>query len=249
MLHFSRQLCLVRCGPWNFPQNRHQCHRQCATHLGRGIRPRCTNIRNIDFSVRNGCGRPSSCNEIEPGRLNSIRSHLKTEETRPSLGIVYIFSSDVRKDTKPKYDWTPPDSGQTLEQRTFPNTGKAWNPQIPTSGTRKFRLGNFYHLHRTAHCKHFRKYGNGHHDGHFRFVGNAQRAYCTGDATRYLRVLGIESSCDDTGAAVVDSESRILGEALNSQAQLSVEMGGVMPFFSQKIHAACIEGIVFSFQS
>lgn len=32
------------------------------------------------------------------------------------------------------------------------------------------------------------------------------------------RVLGIESSCDDTGAAVVRGDGKILGEALASQA-------------------------------
>ena len=36
-------------------------------------------------------------------------------------------------------------------------------------------------------------------------------------------VLGIESSCDDTGAAVVDDKGNIIGEALNSQTRLHVE--------------------------
>lgn len=30
-------------------------------------------------------------------------------------------------------------------------------------------------------------------------------------------ILGIETSCDDTGAAVVNSDGKVLGEALNSQ--------------------------------
>ena len=37
------------------------------------------------------------------------------------------------------------------------------------------------------------------------------------------KVLGIETSCDDTGAAVVDEMGEILGESLNSQSRLSVE--------------------------
>ena len=37
------------------------------------------------------------------------------------------------------------------------------------------------------------------------------------------KVLGIETSCDDTGAAVVDETGHILGESLNSQSRLSVE--------------------------
>lgn len=30
-------------------------------------------------------------------------------------------------------------------------------------------------------------------------------------------ILGIESSCDDTGCGIIDSNGNILGEALNSQ--------------------------------
>ena len=32
-----------------------------------------------------------------------------------------------------------------------------------------------------------------------------------------LVLLGVETSCDDTGAAVVDERGRILGEAIDSQ--------------------------------
>lgn len=30
-------------------------------------------------------------------------------------------------------------------------------------------------------------------------------------------ILGIETSCDDTGCAILDTQGNILGEALNSQ--------------------------------
>lgn len=40
---------------------------------------------------------------------------------------------------------------------------------------------------------------------------------------RKKRVLGIETSCDDTGAAVVDEDGIVLGEALNSQTQFHVQ--------------------------
>lgn len=36
-------------------------------------------------------------------------------------------------------------------------------------------------------------------------------------------ILGIETSCDDTGAAIVDSEGNVLGEALHSQLQTHLE--------------------------
>ena len=41
------------------------------------------------------------------------------------------------------------------------------------------------------------------------------------DSRRY--VLGIETSCDDTGAAIVDSDGNIIGEALNSQTDTHVQ--------------------------
>lgn len=36
-------------------------------------------------------------------------------------------------------------------------------------------------------------------------------------SSKPIVVLGIETSCDDTGVALVDSTGKILGEALNSQ--------------------------------
>lgn len=39
----------------------------------------------------------------------------------------------------------------------------------------------------------------------------------------YSRILGIETSCDDTGCAVVDTDRNILGECLMSQQQIHLE--------------------------
>ena len=38
-------------------------------------------------------------------------------------------------------------------------------------------------------------------------------------------MLGIESSCDDTGAAVVTSDGVVLGEALATQAEIHAPWG------------------------
>ena len=54
-------------------------------------------------------------------------------------------------------------------------------------------------------------------------------------------VLGIETSCDDTGVAVVRSDGTILGEALASQAELHEEWGGVMPSVARDAHAEALE--------
>ena len=36
-------------------------------------------------------------------------------------------------------------------------------------------------------------------------------------------ILGIETSCDDTGVAIVNHEKRILGESLNAQLQIHLK--------------------------
>ena len=40
---------------------------------------------------------------------------------------------------------------------------------------------------------------------------------------RRLHVLGIETSCDDTGAAIVNENGHVLGDCINSQTELTVE--------------------------
>lgn len=40
---------------------------------------------------------------------------------------------------------------------------------------------------------------------------------------KYSKVLGIETSCDDTGCAIVDTNRNILGEYLHSQQQIHLE--------------------------
>ncbi|KAK9803673.1 hypothetical protein WJX72_010519 [[Myrmecia] bisecta] len=57
-------------------------------------------------------------------------------------------------------------------------------------------------------------------------------------------VLGIESSCDDTGVAVVRSDGTILGEALATQADIHAPWGGVVPKLAQQAHAAVMDSTV-----
>uniref|UniRef100_A0A0R3WQJ2 N(6)-L-threonylcarbamoyladenine synthase n=1 Tax=Hydatigena taeniaeformis TaxID=6205 RepID=A0A0R3WQJ2_HYDTA len=58
--------------------------------------------------------------------------------------------------------------------------------------------------------------------------------------------LGIETSCDDTGVAVVNGKRTILGESLASQTPTSVKMGGVIPPLAQKLHVENIGGTVLT---
>jgi len=64
------------------------------------------------------------------------------------------------------------------------------------------------------------------------------------DRTRPFTVLGIESSCDDTGAAVVRSDGVILGEALASQDAIHAPWGGVVPGLARDAHEAQIDTVV-----
>ncbi|XP_038077596.1 probable tRNA N6-adenosine threonylcarbamoyltransferase, mitochondrial [Patiria miniata] len=57
-------------------------------------------------------------------------------------------------------------------------------------------------------------------------------------------VLGIETSCDETGAAVVDEEGKVLGEGLYSQKRIHVKNGGVIPTLAQDLHRQHIDSVV-----
>ncbi|KAG1680973.1 hypothetical protein FOA52_009932 [Chlamydomonas sp. UWO 241] len=63
------------------------------------------------------------------------------------------------------------------------------------------------------------------------------------DRSEWL-VLGIESSCDDTAAAVVAGDGRILGHCIASQAGLHEQYGGVKPDVARDAHAAAIQATV-----
>ncbi|XP_011496090.1 PREDICTED: probable tRNA N6-adenosine threonylcarbamoyltransferase, mitochondrial [Ceratosolen solmsi marchali] len=56
-------------------------------------------------------------------------------------------------------------------------------------------------------------------------------------------ILGIETSCDDTGMAIVDSNGKILGEALNSQLHVHLPEGGIDPAVARDLHLQNIESV------
>ena len=51
-----------------------------------------------------------------------------------------------------------------------------------------------------------------------------------------MLVLGIETSCDETGVAVYDSERGLLAHTLYSQVKLHAEYGGVVPELASRDH-------------
>lgn len=53
---------------------------------------------------------------------------------------------------------------------------------------------------------------------------------------RFMLVLGIETSCDETGLALYDSQRGIVGQILYSQIDLHAEYGGVVPELASRDH-------------
>jgi len=51
-----------------------------------------------------------------------------------------------------------------------------------------------------------------------------------------MNILGIETSCDETGVAVYDSERGLLAHALFSQVKIHAEYGGVVPELASRDH-------------
>jgi N6-L-threonylcarbamoyladenine synthase len=62
--------------------------------------------------------------------------------------------------------------------------------------------------------------------------------------SKLFTVLGIESSCDDTGAAVVRSDGVILGEGLASQESIHEKWGGVVPGLAQEAHETNLDRVI-----
>ena len=57
-------------------------------------------------------------------------------------------------------------------------------------------------------------------------------------------VLGLESSCDDSAAALVTSDRRILAQAVVGQTQAHQPYGGVVPEIAARAHVEILPGLV-----
>ncbi|MBQ2897261.1 MAG: tRNA (adenosine(37)-N6)-threonylcarbamoyltransferase complex transferase subunit TsaD [Clostridia bacterium] len=58
------------------------------------------------------------------------------------------------------------------------------------------------------------------------------------------KILAIESSCDETAAAVVEDGTKVLSNIINSQAKLHKKYGGVVPEVASRLHAEVIDSVV-----
>ncbi|MCL2876861.1 MAG: tRNA (adenosine(37)-N6)-threonylcarbamoyltransferase complex transferase subunit TsaD [Betaproteobacteria bacterium] len=59
-----------------------------------------------------------------------------------------------------------------------------------------------------------------------------------------MRVLGIETSCDETGVAVFDSRHGVLAQALHTQVDLHAVYGGVVPELASRDHIRLLPVLV-----
>lgn len=59
-----------------------------------------------------------------------------------------------------------------------------------------------------------------------------------------MKILSIESSCDETGVAVVEDGRKILSDEVLSQIEIHARYGGVVPEIASRAHTEAISGLV-----
>ncbi|MGZ4201564.1 MAG: tRNA (adenosine(37)-N6)-threonylcarbamoyltransferase complex transferase subunit TsaD, partial [Thermoleophilaceae bacterium] len=56
-------------------------------------------------------------------------------------------------------------------------------------------------------------------------------------------ILGIETSCDDTCAALVEEDGRVLSNVVASQGLLHERYGGVVPEIASRRHLELVDAV------
>jgi N6-L-threonylcarbamoyladenine synthase len=59
-----------------------------------------------------------------------------------------------------------------------------------------------------------------------------------------MKILGIETSCDETAAAVVEDGRRILSSVVSSQIELHAQYGGVVPELASRAHVELVNPVI-----
>ena len=59
-----------------------------------------------------------------------------------------------------------------------------------------------------------------------------------------MRILGIETSCDDTGIGIYDAEQGLIAHTLFSQTKLHEQFGGTVPELASREHANRINELI-----
>ncbi|MEB3244667.1 MAG: tRNA (adenosine(37)-N6)-threonylcarbamoyltransferase complex transferase subunit TsaD [Vampirovibrionales bacterium] len=59
-----------------------------------------------------------------------------------------------------------------------------------------------------------------------------------------MKILALESSCDDTGAAIIEDGRRVLANKVASQVQIHTPFGGVLPEAAAREHLLAVNAVV-----
>jgi N6-L-threonylcarbamoyladenine synthase len=62
--------------------------------------------------------------------------------------------------------------------------------------------------------------------------------------SQQMKILGIESSCDETAASVVEDGRRLLSNVVNSQIDIHAVYGGVVPEVAARSHIEVINPVI-----
>jgi hypothetical protein len=84
----------------------------------------------------------------------------------------------------------------------------------------------------------------GYSDANSRYILQKHTKSGLPDRDRPFLVLGIESSCDDTGAAIVRSDGTVLSNVVYSQYEIHERFGGIVPSLAMEAHKTNIDKAV-----
>ena len=59
-----------------------------------------------------------------------------------------------------------------------------------------------------------------------------------------MKILGIESSCDETAAAIVEDGERLLSNVVHTQIDIHAQYGGVVPEVAARSHVEVVNPVV-----
>ena len=76
------------------------------------------------------------------------------------------------------------------------------------------------------------------------YQSESRRALASLREKEHIRILAIESSCDETAAAVVEDGRRILSNAVFTQIDLHALYGGVVPEIASRAHVEKVDRMV-----
>src|SRR5687768_7004500 len=61
---------------------------------------------------------------------------------------------------------------------------------------------------------------------------------------RRVTILGLESSCDETAAAIVSSDGQVAADVVHSQVEIHATYGGVVPEIASRDHLRAMGPVV-----